>query len=90
MLRSSSRRVIINGELTMSPLVEVVANIECVRPLIIEYNMETGKKIDGVNLVVFYTLDLFLLHFVSSYSMIRFDLEEKHRRLVLCWPDGEE
>ena len=90
MLHSTPRRVIINGELMMSPLVEVVTNIECVWPLIIEYIRETGKKIDGVSLVVYHTLDLFFLHFVSSYSMIRFDLEEKHRRLFFCWPDGEE
>ena len=52
MSRSSLRRAIITGELSMPSLVEVVSNIVGVWPLIVVYLKETGRKTDGDNLVV--------------------------------------
>ena len=45
--RSSLRRAIITGELSMPSLVEVVSNIVGVWPLIVGYLKETGGKTDG-------------------------------------------
>ena len=52
MSRTSLRRAIITGELSMPSLVEVVSNIVGVWPLIVVYLKETGRKTDGENLVV--------------------------------------
>ena len=52
MSRSSLRRAIITGELSMPSLVEVVSNIVGEWPLIVVYLKETGKKTDGDSLVV--------------------------------------
>ena len=52
MSRTSLRRAIITGELSMPSLVEVVSNIMGVWPLIVVYLKETGRKTDGDNLVV--------------------------------------
>ena len=52
MSRSSLRRAIITGELSMPSLVEVVTNILGVWPLIVVYLKETGRKSDGDSLVV--------------------------------------
>jgi len=50
--RSSLRRAIITGELSMPSLVDVVSNIVGVWPLIVVYLKETGRKTDGDSLVV--------------------------------------
>ena len=50
--RSSLRRAIITGELSMPSLVEVVSNIVGVWPLIVIYLKETSRKTDGDSLVV--------------------------------------
>ena len=47
MSRSSLRRAIITGELTLPSLLEVVGNIVGVWPLIVVYLKETGRKNDG-------------------------------------------
>ena len=52
MSRSSLRRAIITGELSIPSLVEVVSNIVGVWPLIMVYLKETGRKTDGYSLVV--------------------------------------
>ena len=52
MSRSSLRRAIITGELSMPWLVEVVSNIVGVWPFIAVYFKETGRKTDGDSLVV--------------------------------------
>ena len=52
MSRTSLRRAIITGELSMPSLVEVVSNIVGVWPLIVMYLNETGRKPDGDSLVV--------------------------------------
>ena len=52
MSRSSLRRVIITGELSMPSLVEVVSNIVGVWPLIVVYLKKTRRKTDGDSLVV--------------------------------------
>ena len=52
MSRSSLRRAIITGELSMPSFVEVVSNIMGERPLIVVYLKETGRKTDGDSLVV--------------------------------------
>ena len=52
MARSSLRRAIITGELSIPSLVEVVSNIVGVWPLIMVYLKETGRKTDGDSLVV--------------------------------------
>ena len=52
MSRSSIRRAIITGELSMPSLVGVVSNIVGVWPLIVLYLKETGRKTDGESLVV--------------------------------------
>ena len=52
MSRTSLRRAIITGELSMPSLVEVVSNIVGVWPLIVVYLKETGRKTDGDSLVV--------------------------------------
>ena len=54
--RSSLRRAIITGELSMASLVEVVSNIVGVWSLIVVYLKETGRKTDGDSLVVYYIL----------------------------------
>ena len=60
MSRTSLRRAIITGELSMPSLVEVVSNIVGVWPLIVVYLKETGRKTDGDSIVVCY-----ILQFVS-------------------------
>ena len=65
MTRSSLRRAIITGELSMPSLFEVVSNIVGVWPLIVVYLKETGQKTDGDSLVVKNIL-LFLIHFQFS------------------------
>ena len=52
MSRSSLRRAIITGELSMPSLVEVVSNIAGVWPLIVVYLREIGRQTDGGSLVV--------------------------------------
>ena len=52
MSRTSLRRAIITGELSMPSLVEVVSNIVGVWPLIVVYLKETGRRTDGDNIVV--------------------------------------
>ena len=52
MSRSSLRRDIITGELSMPSLVEVVSNIVGVWPLIVVYLKETGRITDGDRLLV--------------------------------------
>ena len=52
MSRSSLRRAIITGQLSMPSLVEVVSNIVGVWPFIVVYLKETGRKADGDSLVV--------------------------------------
>ena len=52
MSRTSLRRAIITGELSMPSLVEVVSNIVGVWPLIVVYLKETGRKTDGDSIVV--------------------------------------
>ena len=51
MFRSSLRRAIITGELSMPSLVEVVSNIGGVWPLTVVYLKQTGRKTDGDSLV---------------------------------------
>ena len=52
MFRTSLRRAIITGELSMPSLVEVVSNIKGVWPLIVVYLKETVRKTDGDSFVV--------------------------------------
>ena len=52
MSRSSVRRAIITGELSMPSLIEVVSNIVGVWHLIVVYLTETGRETDGDSLVV--------------------------------------
>ena len=54
--RSSLRRAIITGELSMPSLFEVVSNNVGVWPLIVVYLKETGRKTDGDSSVVYYIL----------------------------------
>ena len=56
MSRSSLRRAIITGELSMPSLVGVVSKLVGVWPLIVVYLKETGRKTDGDSLVVYYIL----------------------------------
>ena len=50
--RPALKKAIISSSLTMPELVEVVANIVGVWPLIVSYLKETGQKDDGDSLVV--------------------------------------
>ena len=50
--RPASEKAILTNDLSMPHLVDVVANIIGVRPLIVSYLKETGRKDDGDNLVV--------------------------------------
>ena len=52
MSRSSLRRAIITNEFQMPTLVEVVANIVGVWPLVVSYTKKPAKKTDSDNLVV--------------------------------------
>ena len=52
MSRSSLRRAIITGELSIPSFVKVVNNIVGVWPLIVVYLKETGRKTDSDSLVV--------------------------------------
>ena len=62
MSKSSLRRSIITGEITMPSVVEVVAKIVDVWSLIVSYLKETNKQRDGDNLVVYF---FDLLQFMS-------------------------
>ena len=50
--RPALRKAIITNDLSMPGLVDVVANIVGVWPLIVSYLMETGRKDDGDSLVL--------------------------------------
>ena len=50
--RPALRKAIITNELSMPGLVDVVANIVGVWPLIVSYLKETGRKDEGDSLVV--------------------------------------
>ena len=50
--RPALKKAILTNELSMPHLVDVVANIICVWPLIVFYLKETGRKDDGDSLVV--------------------------------------
>ena len=83
MSRSSLRRAIITGELSMPSLLEVVSNVVGVWLLIVVYLKETGRKTDGDSLVV-----KCILHFISiaiscTSSSFCFPLEERNRWLLL-------
>ena len=91
MSRSSPRHAILTGELSMPSLVEVVSNILGVRPLIVVYLMETVRKTDGDNLVVFYTLLFqFSCNFFQNFILLFFLLEEGNRWLFLYQSDGKK
>ena len=62
--RQSLRRAIETGDLSLPGLIDVVSNIIGVWPLIASYLKETGKKDNGVSLVVW------LFSFRFSFSMI--------------------
>ena len=53
--RPALRKAIITNDLSMPGLVEVVANIVGLWPLVVSYLKETGRKDDGDNLVVRYS-----------------------------------
>ena len=53
--RPALRKAIITNDLSMPGLVDVVANIVGVWPLIVSYLKETGRKDDGDSLVVRYS-----------------------------------
>ena len=50
--RPALRKAIITNDLSMPGLVDVVANIVCVWPLIVSYFKKTGRKDEGDSLVV--------------------------------------
>ena len=89
MSRTSLRRAIITGELSMAYLVEVVSKIVGVWPLIVVYLKETGRKTDGDSIVVYY-----ILHFVSFLSSTPpcrcTFLEEGNRWLSSCRSDSPQ
>ena len=60
--RPALRKAIITNDLTMPELVNVVANIGGVWPLIVSYLKETGRKDEGDSLVVKSFLWVFCLH----------------------------
>ena len=61
--RPALRKAIINNELSMPGLVDVVANIVGVWPLIVSYLKETGRKDEGDSLVVrSFLVGICLLH----------------------------
>ena len=53
--RQSLRRAIETGDLSLPGLVNIVSNIIGVRPLIVSYLKETGKKDSGDSLVVWFS-----------------------------------
>ena len=50
--RPALKKAILTNDLSMPHLVDIVANIIGVWPLIVSYLMETGRKDDGDSLVV--------------------------------------
>ena len=58
-------RVIVTGEIAKPCLVEFVASFVGVRPPVVSYLKEFGKKTDGVGLVVVCSLDF---HFICIHS----------------------
>ena len=50
--RPALKKAILTNDLSMPHLVDVVANINGVWPLIVSYLKETGRKDDGASLVV--------------------------------------
>ena len=81
MSRSSLRRIIITGELSMPLLVEVVCNIMGVWPLIVIYLKETGRKTDGNNLVVYYILN-FLLRLKFPTIILTFSFRKRESMAI--------
>ena len=75
--RPALRRAILTNDLSMPHLVDVVANIIGVWPLIVSYLKETGRKDDGDSLVV---RSSFLFRFgalvVPVFSVVRCVSEE--------------
>ena len=90
MSRSSLRRAIITGELSMPSLLKVVSNIVGVWSLIVFYLKETGRKTDGDRLVVTYILLFISVSSSFSCSSSCFVLEEGNRWLFLHGKDGKK
>ena len=86
MSRTSLRRAIITGELSIPSLVEVVSNIVGVWPLIVVYLKETGGKTDGDSLVVNYIRHIFycICNFTPSSGCLLFRRRESMARSEFC------
>ena len=64
--RPALRKAIITNDLSMPDLVDVVANIVLLRPLIVSYLKETGRKDEGDSLV----LRSFLVGICLTYGSV--------------------
>ena len=84
--RPALKKAIISSSLAMPELVDVVANIVGVWPLIVAFLKETGRKDDGDSLVVwsasFNLLPLFHTHVYWFFGV----LEERNRWIFLSGP----
>ena len=81
--RPASKKAILINDLSMPHLVDVVANIIGVWPLIVSYMKETGRKDDGVSLVVRPSSLVVLVHSRTRIFCICDVLEEGNRRVLL-------
>ena len=80
--RPALRRAIITHDLSMPELVNVVANIIGVWPLIVSFLKETGRKYEGDSLVVgSFLVGICLLHQSVDHPLLF--LEEGNGRLPL-------
>ena len=84
--RPALRKAIITNNLSMPHLVNVVANIVGVWPLIVSYLKETGHKDEGDSLVVRY---FFVGFSPASWKCVNHRLlflEEGEGRVPVPWP----
>ena len=87
--RPTLRRAILTNDLSMPHLVDVVANIVGVWPLIVSYLKETGRKDDGDSLVVMSSFCSCVgALFVPVFIVLRCVSKEGNGRVLLHGPDG--
>ena len=81
------KEAIISSSLVMPELVDFVANVVGVWPLIVLYLKETGRVDDGDSLVVWFLSSEFYCHrFVPMYIVFFWCLEEGNGWVLLSRP----
>ena len=82
------KQAILTNDLSMPHLVDVLANIICVWPLIVSYLKETGRKDDVVSLVIKSSSFDCIGVFWYPHSLYLWCLKEGNWRVLLPWSVG--